>query len=34
MKTVGTEINRIMPPVSSFGGGNRAEKNSVSLISW
>lgn len=26
IKTVGTDIDRIMPPVSRFGGGNRAEK--------
>ena len=25
-KTSGTEIDRILPPVSRFGGGNRAEK--------
>ncbi len=25
-KTTGTEINRIMPPISRFGGGNRAKK--------
>ena len=26
MKTVGTDIDKIMPPVSRFGGGNRANK--------
>jgi type I restriction enzyme R subunit len=26
LKTTGTEIDRILPPVSRFGGGNRAEK--------
>ena len=26
LKTTGTDIDRIMPPVSRFGGGNRAEK--------
>lgn len=26
VKTVGTDIDRIMPPVSRFGGGNRAVK--------
>lgn len=26
IKTVGTDIDRIMPPVSRFGGGNRTEK--------
>ena len=26
VKTVGTDIDRIMPPVSRFGGGNRAAK--------
>ena len=26
IKTVGTDIDRIMPPVSRFGGGNRAKK--------
>ena len=26
IKTVGTDIDRIMPPVSRFGGGNRALK--------
>jgi type I restriction enzyme R subunit len=25
-KTAGTDIDKIMPPVSRFGGGNRAEK--------
>lgn len=26
VKTVGTDIDKIMPPVSRFGGGNRAQK--------
>ncbi len=26
VKTFGTEINELMPPVSRFGGGNRAQK--------
>ena len=26
LKTAGTEIDRIMPPISRFGGGNRAAK--------
>ena len=26
VKTVGTDIDKIMPPVSRFGGGNRATK--------
>ena len=26
VKTVGTDIDTIMPPVSRFGGGNRAKK--------
>ena len=26
IKTVGTDIDKIMPPVSRFGGGNRAKK--------
>ncbi|MCL2125013.1 MAG: hypothetical protein FWH33_03370 [Oscillospiraceae bacterium] len=26
LKTTGTDIDRIMPPVSRFSGGNRAEK--------
>ena len=26
IKTVGTDIDKIMPPVSRFGGGNRAAK--------
>lgn len=26
LKTTGTEINRLMPPLSRFGGGNRAKK--------
>lgn len=26
IKTIGTDIDRLMPPVSRFGGGNRAEK--------
>lgn len=26
VKTTGTDIDRLMPPVSRFGGGNRAAK--------
>lgn len=26
LKTAGTDIDKIMPPVSRFGGGNRTEK--------
>lgn len=26
LKTTGTDVDRILPPVSRFGGGNRAEK--------
>ncbi len=26
VKTTGTDIDRLMPPVSRFGGGNRAKK--------
>ena len=26
VKTIGTDINKIMPPMSRFGGGNRAKK--------
>lgn len=26
MKTTGTEIDKLMPPVSRFGGDNRAQK--------
>ena len=26
VKTVGTDIDKLMPPVSRFGGGNRAKK--------
>ena len=26
VKTVGTDIDKILPPVSRFGGGNRAAK--------
>ncbi len=26
VKTTGTDIDKLMPPVSRFGGGNRAEK--------
>ena len=26
LKTTGTDIDKLMPPVSRFGGGNRAEK--------
>ena len=26
VKTVGTDIDKLMPPVSRFGGGNRAQK--------
>lgn len=29
VKTVGTDIDRMMPPVSRFGGGNRAAKKIV-----
>lgn len=26
MKTVGTDFDRVLPPVSRFGGGNRTNK--------
>ena len=26
LKTIGTDIDKLMPPVSRFSGGNRAEK--------
>lgn len=26
LKTTGTDIDRLLPPVSRFGGGNRAAK--------
>ena len=26
IKTTGTDIEKILPPVSRFGGGNRAQK--------
>lgn len=26
VKTTGTDIDKLMPPISRFGGGNRAEK--------
>ena len=26
LKTTGTDIDKLMPPVSRFGGGNRTEK--------
>ena len=26
VKTVGTDIDKLMPPISRFGGGNRAKK--------
>ena len=29
VKTVGTDINKIMPPMSRFGGGNRTEKKQI-----
>ena len=29
IKTVGTDIDKLMPPVSRFGGGGRAQKNRV-----
>ena len=29
VKTVGTDIDKIMLPVSRFGGGNRTEKKTV-----
>ena len=31
VKTVGTDIDKIMPPVSRFGGGNRANKKKTVL---
>lgn len=31
VKTIGTDIDKIMPPVSRFGGGNRAEKKQMIL---
>ncbi len=32
VKTTGTDIDRLMPPMSRFGGGNRVEKKQ-SIIS-
>ena len=29
IKTTGTEIDGLLPPMSRFGGGNRAEKKRV-----
>ena len=29
VKTVGTDIDKILPPVSRFGGGNRAAKKKI-----
>ena len=29
VKTVGTDIDKLMPPVSRFGGGNRAKKKQL-----
>lgn len=29
VKTTGTDIDRLMPPISRFGGGNRAEKKQI-----
>ncbi|MDR1800304.1 MAG: hypothetical protein LBQ95_00430 [Lachnospiraceae bacterium] len=26
IKTTGTDVDKILPPVSRFGGGNRSEK--------
>ncbi len=26
VRTTGTDIDKLMPPISRFGGGNRAEK--------
>ena len=31
LKTVGTDINKIMPPMSRFGGGNRTKKKETIL---
>ena len=31
IKTAGTDIDKIMPPISRFGGGGRAKKNRESL---
>jgi len=31
LKTTGTDIDKILPPVSRFGGAGRAEKNSALL---
>lgn len=31
VKTTGTDIDKLMLPMSRFGGGNRAEKSKVSL---
>lgn len=34
LKTTGTEINKLMPPVSRFGGSGRAKKSKVLLRNW
>lgn len=31
VKTTGTDINKILPPVSRFGGGNRGQKKQTVL---
>ena len=33
VKTTGTDIDKLMPTMSRFGGGNRAEKSKASLQS-
>ena len=32
LKTTGTDMDKIMPPVSRFGGGNRAEKKDAIIV--
>ena len=31
VKTTGTDIDKLMPPVSRFGGGNRSKKKQGSI---
>ena len=32
VRTTGTDIDKLMPPISRFGGGNRAEKKQTIIV--
>ena len=34
IKTTGTDIDKLMPPVSRFGGGNRAKKKRSVIVKF